>query len=1087
MGGVQANPGDPKVASGSATFSQNGSSLVVRNTPGAIINWQTFSIGKGEVTDFIQRSSSSTVLNRVVGVDPSLILGSLESNGHVFLINPNGMTFGAGSMVDTAGLVVSTLNLSDAAFKSGNLQFVASPTAGSINVTGVIQSQNGDVYLIAPNISNAGSISARDGNVVLAAGQSVDIVGRGLDDIHFEVQGNSNSAVNLGSLNGDAVGIFAGSIGQNGSANANAVALRGGQVVLSATGDVSLGAGSATGANGAAGGGTVLVQSTAGNISIAPGALVSAIGASGGSIRVIADAGSDTIGGTLAATGSIGLDRSGSGAGGTVEALGSSVDIQSGALIDASGDRAGGSIYVGGGSRGANSAIMNAQSTTLADGASLVADARISGNGGHVVLFGSQYNDVAGSISVQGGAQGGNGGLVETSGFGALGVQFAPLLAGHGTGHGGTWLIDPTDVTISNDANSNETVGTTFTPTGNAANINTGTLEGVVNNNGSVVISTTSAGAGTGNITVASELDFNPGAAATLTFNATGSINVNAGIFAPTGLNIVMNAGTTAASGINIAANQTIQTGGGNFTSNSGTFTNLGTITTAYQFGEGAPTFPSGNISITTHAGNIVTGQLEAGGNITLTTAAGDSLVNFSGFVGIDQNGNNPGSGLIVTTDNVSEQCCNVIDASEGSFDFVQFKTATPTRPITITNEQYEFGADAAFPGTLVLTSDLINDIEASYVKIGTSQTPLINFVTPESYVNAHGLDNIDVQTDLVLTATRMTQDNNTSITANALNLTGNSISLPAENDYYCCSQNTLAISATGTGSSPSLYLGGDFGSPMLVTNDSNTGTVGISGFNTITFSGANVTVGTSITSSGNLNLSVLLGGEGGGQLTVGSNLNATPAFIRVAGTSTIYADNGITLQGGSSTGAYAQIVAGGNSTVTSPNDINIQGGTGNGAYAVIDPANVTINSGNLNLTGGAGNGAYAAITSAGNVVVNVNGALTLTTGTGQSADAVIVAPQGTYTGNISAGCTGCVPLATNPFQTTATEAGYYAPGPPPPNNPVQVIGVSVAGTLGNYDTNEQDTTQNDLVFTGGPGDLGIAIWVIDQLCGSDS
>jgi hypothetical protein len=49
------------------------------------------------------------------------------------------------------------------------------------------------------------------------------------------------------------------------------------------------------------------------------------------------------------------------------------------------------------------------------------------------------------------------------------------------------------------------------------------------------------------------------------------------------------------------------------------------------------------------------------------------------------------------------------------------------------------------------------------------------------------------------------------------------------------------------------------------------------------------------------------------------------------------------------------------------------------------------------------------------------------------------------------------------------------------------VIGVSVAGTLGNYDTNEQDTTQNDLVFTGGPGDLGIAIWVIDQLCGSDS
>jgi len=128
--GAFANPSNPTVASGSATFSQNGSVLTVRNSAGAIINWQQFSIQSGETTRFIQPSSLSAVLNRVTGGDPSSILGTLQSNGRVLLINPNGIVFGAGAQIDVAGLVASTLNLSNADFLANRMIFGSDGAAG---------------------------------------------------------------------------------------------------------------------------------------------------------------------------------------------------------------------------------------------------------------------------------------------------------------------------------------------------------------------------------------------------------------------------------------------------------------------------------------------------------------------------------------------------------------------------------------------------------------------------------------------------------------------------------------------------------------------------------------------------------------------------------------------------------------------------------------------------------------------------------------------------------------------------------------------------------------------------------------------
>jgi len=109
-----ANPSGATVVRGTVTFTHpNANSLNITNTPGSIINWQHFGIGANEVTRFIQQSSRSAVLNRITGQNPSKILGSLTSNGRVFLINPNGVIFGRNSVIDTAGLITSTLNISD--------------------------------------------------------------------------------------------------------------------------------------------------------------------------------------------------------------------------------------------------------------------------------------------------------------------------------------------------------------------------------------------------------------------------------------------------------------------------------------------------------------------------------------------------------------------------------------------------------------------------------------------------------------------------------------------------------------------------------------------------------------------------------------------------------------------------------------------------------------------------------------------------------------------------------------------------------------------------------------------------------------
>src|SRR5687768_14139446 len=170
---LHALPTGGEIAAGQAQIGTpaNGSLTIQQSTNRAVINWQSFGIAANEAVRFNQPSTSSIVLNRVLGQDPSRIFGSLSATGQVFLLNPNGVLFAPGAQVNVGGIVASTLGLSDQDFMAGRYTFSKSTAAGSVINQGTITTANGGyVALLGPETRNEGSITATLGTVALAAG-----------------------------------------------------------------------------------------------------------------------------------------------------------------------------------------------------------------------------------------------------------------------------------------------------------------------------------------------------------------------------------------------------------------------------------------------------------------------------------------------------------------------------------------------------------------------------------------------------------------------------------------------------------------------------------------------------------------------------------------------------------------------------------------------------------------------------------------------------------------------------------------------------------------------------------------------------
>ncbi|MBR0803991.1 filamentous hemagglutinin N-terminal domain-containing protein [Bradyrhizobium japonicum] len=196
---AQTLPTGGQVVSGQATISQSGNAMTINQSSDRMIaNWQSFSIGAGSSVTFNQPGASSVALNRVVGQDPSRILGSLSANGQVFLINPNGIAIGKTGSVQTGGFVASTLGISNADFLAGRYNFTGS--GGAITNEGSISGKV--VALISPSVSNSGRIT---GSTALAAGTDVllDFNGDGMLSVEVKASTVKTLAENKGLIRAD--------------------------------------------------------------------------------------------------------------------------------------------------------------------------------------------------------------------------------------------------------------------------------------------------------------------------------------------------------------------------------------------------------------------------------------------------------------------------------------------------------------------------------------------------------------------------------------------------------------------------------------------------------------------------------------------------------------------------------------------------------------------------------------------------------------------------------------------------------------------------------------------------------------------
>ncbi|WP_426077894.1 YDG domain-containing protein [Janthinobacterium sp. PSPC3-1] len=196
-----AGPTGGTVVAGQANITgAPGSTVIKQGSQNAVINWANFNINQGESVQFVQPNSHAVALNRVLGNDGTTILGNLSANGKVFIVNPNGILFGQGASVNTAGLVASTLDINNADFMAGNYKFSGNG-AGRVLNQGSISAPGGYVALLGANVSNEGTINARLGSVALAAGRAItlDVAGDGLLNVAVD-QGAVGALVQNGGL-----------------------------------------------------------------------------------------------------------------------------------------------------------------------------------------------------------------------------------------------------------------------------------------------------------------------------------------------------------------------------------------------------------------------------------------------------------------------------------------------------------------------------------------------------------------------------------------------------------------------------------------------------------------------------------------------------------------------------------------------------------------------------------------------------------------------------------------------------------------------------------------------------------------------
>lgn len=688
--GLFSNPQDFHILHGAAKITDHQQTMVVDSRGPTIIDWGRFSIGPKESVIFNQTSPFSAILNRVIGSEISSIQGSLTSNGHVFLINPNGIVIGKNGIIQTNSFVASTLDFSNEQFLQRDGFNFNGKDSGSIVNLGKIEALDGDVFLLSASIKNEGILAAPMGTVGLALGTTIRLTPVAGQYLSIEYTMNESPdhkyIENNGVIKGCDVALIASqnpyalAIKQSGTIEATAVRSEGGKIFLvaekggidvdgifeSKAGDIHFLADYVQiqpDTNIAAPEGKIVIANQgkpATTIVTFPGARLRGAEISLNAVQSQDFAGEiygtrsvhlSTSEGYLGVSGKVDVP------GGVCHILAKDIRLGSETTVNVSGDR-GGTILIGGDYKGGNVDIPNAETLIVDTGAYFNANG-LTHDAGKIIFWSNQKTYFYGEATAQALGDQGCGGFVEVS---AKSNDYRFL--GHvntfsKSGKTGTLLLDPVDITINNFGGiSNPLFPTTppgtYAPSGiSAATLDVGTLSSSLGLN-NVIIDSTQAGTGNGDVIFLRGPSWS--ANTTLTVSAHRYIWVQSAATissthpsSTSGVIFTAQGNGTVISGLNadgIHIDGTISTNGGQISLNG-----KGVATPLMIFASGVGLSPgskivtaTGPISIT-GTGNASplegNGVRITGGTIEVTGNAPDLILSGTGATGTTPNGSN--------------------------------------------------------------------------------------------------------------------------------------------------------------------------------------------------------------------------------------------------------------------------------------------------------------------------------------------------------------------------------------------------------------------------------------------------------------
>ncbi len=501
-----------------------------QNSASLAINWESYNLSANEVVNYLQPGASSIALNRILSNSGSQILGQINANGQVVLVNPNGIFFGATASVNVGGLIASGLDIKPTDFMNSDYVFSSiDGTSGAVINGGILKaSLGGSISLLGTQVSNTGLISANLGAVNLAAGNEAVLTfdNEGLMGVKItravlqDELGVDPAILNSGEISAESgrvlltasqsQDVFSQAVNRNGIEQATSV-------VVNADGSFTLGGGADVVNTGVVD--VAAISEDAGqivvlgeNVSSSGTLKADSINGNGGEIELHA---TDT---TLLTENSVTSARSeNNGKGGVIKILGNKVGLFDQSTVDVSGADGGGQALMGGDRQGQNNLIRNADFIYLGENTTVKSNALDNGNGGKIITFANDTAKIHGDLFSRGGLNGGNGGFIETSGLKGFQITSAPDISSP-FGLGGEWLIDPNNIRIvAGNANDRVndglplTVETAFETTGDDAILGVDLIvAALAASNASVTVTTGAASPDSelGNITFEALLDF---------------------------------------------------------------------------------------------------------------------------------------------------------------------------------------------------------------------------------------------------------------------------------------------------------------------------------------------------------------------------------------------------------------------------------------------------------------------------------------------------------------------------------------------------------------------------------------------------